>query len=41
MAIESVLGLSMLVICFICYSIYYAFTNINWPLIWFCMRKDV
>lgn len=41
MAIESIIGLGMLIITGIGYLTSYAVSRINWPLVWFCMRKDV
>ena len=41
MTIETVIGLSMLVLGIAGYGIYSVIDSINWPLIQFCMRKDV
>lgn len=37
MAIESIVGLTMLVVALVGY----AATRVNWPMIQFCMRGDV
>ena len=41
MALETIIGLSMLAITLVGYLLYDAVARINWPLVWFCLRGDV
>lgn len=41
MAFETMLGLVMLSTAAAGFTAYKFFTNINWPLVWFCLRGDV
>ena len=40
MCFESVIGLGVLVVAFVGYIICQIISNINWPLVWFCMKGD-